>query len=348
MSDPRPAARFTYRPFAIPRPFNWGYSFLFAAVGSALAMILSKFLFDCGCLSFSTTSVVGCGLITVLVTTLALMLPSVFIPEKTGLDITGRYTGVGTLVMSFLSGAPVFLIRASFRNIFTYLWLRLGNTVAGEMTEDQKSGLAVAIGQLKDKQKKVIYMKYVSHMKNDEIGAILNRAAGTVGTYHSKAMGKLRWPRMADWYLRGYSQCLPGLLVTGVWLCRVRKDSDNIWGPFLCLAGSRVFSLIMNGIIDEVDLTTLRTYSDMPTTFFFSSLPALVVSGILFAFFRKVLNEFHNTYYSDIYGETGSKYGLEDDTHKVNRFRSGFNTALFLGVIIFITFWIFMFKGIRL
>ena len=129
MSNPRPEARFTYRPFAIPRPFNWGYSFLFAAVGSALAMILSKFLFDSGCLSFSTTSVVGCGLITALVTTLALMLPSVFIPEKTGLNITGRYTGVGTLVMSFLSGAPVFLIRASFRNIFTYLWLRLGKTV---------------------------------------------------------------------------------------------------------------------------------------------------------------------------------------------------------------------------
>ena len=85
---------------------------------------------------------------------------------------------------------------------------------AGELTEDQKSGLAVAVGQLKDKQKKVIFMKYVLHMKNDEIGAALNRAAGTVGTYHSKALGKLKWPRIAEWYLRGYSQCLPGLLVS--------------------------------------------------------------------------------------------------------------------------------------
>lgn len=339
MSDPRPAARFTYRPFAIPRPFNWGYSFLFAAVGSALAMILSKFLFDSGCLSFSTTSVVGCGLITALVTTLALMLPSVFIPEKTGLDITGRYTGVGTLVMSFLSGAPVFLIRASFRNIFTYLWLRLGNTVVfpalfSYSSDTSRASLALQI--LTDTLVPALgisvffYGLIWSGIRNDD-----------------KDLSYFVIPFLFCLYSLNFPD-LPGLLVTGVWLCRVRKDSDNIWGPFLCLAGSRVFSLIMNGIIDEVDLTTLRTYSDMPTTFFFSSLPALVVSGILFAFFRKVLNEFHNTYYSDIYGETGSKYGLEDDTHKVNRFRSGFNTALFLGVIIFVTFWIFMFKGIRL
>jgi DNA-directed RNA polymerase specialized sigma24 family protein len=92
--------------------------------------------------------------------------------------------------------------------------LKIEGLNAEIMTEDQKSGLEVAIGQLKDKQQKVIRMKYGSHMKNDEIGAVMNRAAGTIGTYHTKALGKLRWPRIAEWYIKGYSKCLPGCLVS--------------------------------------------------------------------------------------------------------------------------------------
>ena len=143
--------------------------------------------------------------------------------------------------------------------------LKIEGLDAGTMTEDQKSGLAVAIGQLKDKQKKVIYMKYVSHMKNDEIGAVLNRAAGTVGTYHSKAMGKLRWPRMADWYLRGYSQCLPGLLVSrgfpalAAGAAAARQDPDRPAGDEdLCLRLGLAFrtsdALLNAGIITIGDL----------------------------------------------------------------------------------------------
>jgi hypothetical protein len=86
----------------------------------------------------------------------------------------------------------------------------------------------------------------------------------------------------------------------------------------------------------------------MPVTFFFSSIPALVVAGILFAFFRKMLGEFNFYYTTDVYGDEGSKYNAPDDTQTVNRFRAGFNTALFMGVIIFVIFWILMFKGIRL
>ena len=92
--------------------------------------------------------------------------------------------------------------------------LKIEGLNAEIMTEDQKSGLEVAIGQLKDKQQKVIRMKYGLHMKNDEIGAVMNRAAGTIGTYHTKALGKLRWPRIAEWYIKGYSKCLPGCLVS--------------------------------------------------------------------------------------------------------------------------------------
>ena len=150
MTEPEQSRGFFQKRFGVPRPFNWGYSFLFAAIGAAATFMLALIIFESGSLSFSTTSIIGCGLITVLMTTAALMLPSVFIPSRSGLDIAGKYTGFGTLIMSFLSGAPIFLIKASFRNIFTYFWLRLGNSVVfpalfSYAVDDTKATLALQI-----------------------------------------------------------------------------------------------------------------------------------------------------------------------------------------------------------
>lgn len=339
MEKPVPQKSFLQKQFSVPRPFNWGYSFLLAALGAAFTMLLSKLVFDSGAISFSTTSIVGCGLITVLMTTTALMLPAAFVPGKTGIDIAGGYTGSGTLIMSFLSGAPVFLIRASFHNIFTYLWLRLGNPVVfpalfSYAAESSRSALAlqlVADSLLPSLGISVFFYGLIwSGIRNSD-----------------KDLSYYVIPILLVLYSLNFPD-LPGILVTGIWLCRVRKDSGNIWGPFLCLAGSRFFEAILNGVINEADLTTLRTYSDMQVTFFFSAIPALVVAAILFAFFRKMLGDFNYSFTADIYGDQGSKYTAPDDSHRVDRFRGGFNTAFFLGVIIFITFWILMFKGIRL
>ena len=73
-------------------------------------------------------------------------------------------------------------------------------------TGDQKTGLEVAIGQLRAKHARVIDMKYRQNMTYEEIGIEMNRAAGTVSGYHSKALGKLRWPEVAAWYLEGYKK----------------------------------------------------------------------------------------------------------------------------------------------
>ncbi len=339
MNAPAPSKNIFHRFFGVPRPYNWGYAFLFAGLGAAFTLALSALLFESGCLSFSTTSIVGCGLITVMMTTFALMIPAVFIPGKSGLDVAGRYTGYGTLVMSFLSGAPVFLIRASFRNLFTYLWLRMGNSVI----------FPVLFSYASEQSKASLTLQVFTDSLIPALGI-------SMFFYGLMWSGIRNDDQDYSYYVIPLLLCLyslnfpdlPGIFVTGIWLCRVRKDSGNVWGPFLCLTGSRFFGLILRGVIDEVDLTTLRTYSDMPTTYFFSSVPALVVAGILFAFFRKMLGEFHFTYNADVYGNEGSKYSSGDDTRTVNRFRGGFNTAFFLGVIIFIIFWVLMFKGIRL
>ena len=339
MSAPGQDKNIFRRMFGVPYPFNWGYSFLFAGLGTAAVMVIATLVFDAGIIAFSTTSTVGCGLITVLLTTVALMLPAVSIKRKNAPDVSGRYTGAGTLIMSFLSGFAIFLVRASLRNIFTYLWLRLGNSVV----------FPALFSYASDNSKATLALQILTDTFVPALGI-------SVFFYGLLWSGIRNADQDLAYYVIPFLLCLyslnfpdlPGIFITGIWLCRVRKDAGNIWGPFLCLSGSRLFGLLLTGVIDEVDLTTLRTYSDMPTTFFFSALPALVVAAIVFAFFRKILGEFHNSYNADVYGEEGAKYSAGDDTHRVDRFRAGFNTAFFLGVIIFIGLWILMFKGIRI
>lgn len=116
--------------------------------------------------------------------------------------------------------------------------LRIDGLTADAMTADQIAGLEVAVGQLRDKQQKTIVMKYRDHMKNEEIGRIMNRAAGTVGSYHSKAIGKLKWPRIAAWYLDGYDASIRAYLKKkGIPYPAqiIREDGQTVSGMDHCL-----------------------------------------------------------------------------------------------------------------
>ena len=90
--------------------------------------------------------------------------------------------------------------------------LKIENFTPEILTEDLRAGLVVAVGQLREKQQRVIRMKYEEHRSNEEIGKEMDRAAGTIGTYHTKALGKLRWPSVSAWYLAGYEQTLRSFL----------------------------------------------------------------------------------------------------------------------------------------
>ena len=105
--------------------------------------------------------------------------------------------------------------------------------------------------------------------------------------------------------------------------------------------GSSIGSFVI-----EIDLTTVRTFSDIPTTFYYSSIPAVVVAVILLAFFRKTLGEFHNSYSNDVYGD--SRLPAEKDGGKANKMYKGFNLTLVLGIAICVIFWILIFKGARI
>ena len=115
--------------------------------------------------------------------------------------------------------------------------LRIDGLRADTMTDDQKAGLEVAVGQLRDRQQRTIRLKYEEHRKNEEIGQMMNRAAGTVGSYHTKAMGKLRWKSISAWYLEGYEATVRKYFARKGWNYRERPDGEGqgVSGTDYCL-----------------------------------------------------------------------------------------------------------------
>jgi hypothetical protein len=327
---------FLRRNFVIPNPMNWGYPVLFAGIGSIISFLVSKAAFNF--LPFSSTSIVGCTLITILFVLAAFIMPAVFLSGMTSDDIAGRYTGIGVLLMSFLSGAPVYLIDTACRNIITYLWMRSGNSVVFPLTfyYNAESGLSV------------LGLEFLTDTLIPAIGMSLF-FYGLLWSCFKPSQRKaaaLIIPLLYAAFSFDFLG-LVGVIVTGWWLLTLRRNIDNIWGPILCLIGSRATGIIIGSIISPVDITSLRTYQDISISCFYAAAPAIVVAVILFAFFLKTLGEFNYTYNNSIYGDNLDADYLSSREHFAPSALKGFNVAALIGVIICAVIWIMLYKGVR-
>ncbi len=146
--------------------------------------------------------------------------------------------------------------------------LKIEGLTADTMTADQKAGLAVAVGQLRDRQQRTIRLKYEEHKKNDEIGMIMNRAAGTIGSYHTKAMRKLRWKSISAWYLEGYETVARRYFAGKGWDYKERqaRENEKIGGNDYCLrlgiSLKQVDALYNAGIVTVSDLAAASGNED--------------------------------------------------------------------------------------
>lgn len=322
--------------FKYPKPYNWGYPIFYGSAGLAIALLLMKLLFS-GALPFSSTSLIGCSVITLMIVMLAFVAPSFLLAEHGKLFITGKYTGVGALILSFLSGAPLYLIKASFHNLTVAAWLKGGGSVvfpAVFYQFDQVSGSTLLLEILIDTVIPAFGFSLFF------LGAV----------WQGFSEDNKRWafiiiPVLFALFSYDFLD-IPGILVIGWWLCMVRSKAENIYGPILALIGSRITGILIDSVVSEVDLTTIRVYSDLPNTIYYSSVPAIFVAVILLAFFRKTLGEFHFAYSADIYGD--DEKTEEKDGVQAESFWTGINLTLFLGLVICIVFWFLLFKGIRL
>lgn len=322
--------------FKYPEPYNWGYPVFFGSVGFTFALLILKLMFS-GAYSFSSTSLIGCSIIVLMIVMFAFVAPSILIAERGGLYITGRYTGIGSLILSFLSGAPLYLLKASFHNLSLALWLKNGGSV--------------------------VFPAVFYHLEGDTwqtliLGILIDTIVPAFGfslfflgaVWQGFTDKNKRWAFVIIPLLFGLFSLnfidLPAIVVIGWWLCIVRNHTENIYGPVLALLGSRLTGILIGSIVGEIDLTTIRIYSDIPSTIYFASIPALVVAIILLAFFRKTLGEFHFAYSADIYGD--ERKPEVKDGGKAGGFFKGINITLVLGIAICVVLWILLFKGIRL
>ena len=322
--------------FRFPKPYNWGYPVFFGSVGMGLALLLLKLMFS-GAFEFSSTSLIGCAVIVIVIVMFAFVAPSVLLAEKGGLCITGRYTGIGALILSFLSGAPVFLLKSSIHNVTAALWLKFGGSVVFPAVFYHVEGVS---GQL-------LALEILIDTVIPAFGFSLF-FLGAVWQGFSEKNRKWAFFFIPLFFAAFSFDFLDiiAILIIGWWLCMVRNHTGNIYGPILTLLGARITGILIDNVVSEVDLTTIRVYSDIPTTIYFSAVPAIVVAVILFAFFRKTLGEFHFTYSADIYGD--SKKLEEGEGEKAESVLAGFNLTFLLGVLIIMAFWILLMKGVRL
>lgn len=133
-------------------------------------------------------------------------------------------------------------------------------------TKDQVSGLYVALGQLRAKQQRVLREKYRNGKSNDAIGLLMNRSAGTISTYRTKALHMLRDPLIAAWYVRGYRENLKACAAGRHWGYQKSDPKEEIGLSDYCLrigVKVRTFeSIAGSGILTVGDL--LRAMQDDP------------------------------------------------------------------------------------
>ncbi|MBR4557238.1 MAG: hypothetical protein IKO15_07145 [Clostridiales bacterium] len=327
---------FIVNSFKVPKPFNWGYPVFFGAAGMALAMLLLKLMFG-GAFPFSSTSLIGCAVIVLVVIMFAFVVPAVFIAERGGLDITGRYTGIGVLILAFLSGAPLYLIKASFHNLFLAFWLRTGGSVVFPAVFYHIEGISAP----------TLFLSILIDTVIPAFGfALFFMGIVWQGfTEKHKTWAFIIIPILIALFSFDFID-LPAILVIGWWLCILRSRTENIYGPILALIGARFTGILIGSIVNEIDLTTVRTFSDVPNTIYYACIPAIFVALILISFFRKALGEFHVAYSADIYGD--AREPEAKDGGKAAGLWWGFNLTFVLGIIVCIVFWALLFDGFRI
>ena len=106
------------------------------------------------------------------------------------------------------------------------------------------------------------------------------------------------------------------------------------------MIGVKLTEFVIDDTIPSVDITVIRTYSDISYKIFYSSIPSIFVALILFGFFYKMIGDFHITMTNDSYGDNLKVLERERiRDSKIPPFVKGLNIPFLLGVIGIIIIW---------
>ncbi|SCW56889.1 hypothetical protein SAMN02910456_01908 [Ruminococcaceae bacterium YRB3002] len=331
--EPNKVIDYISKCFLPPKRLNWGYPVFLMAVGMLVTYLLRLTIFEFDP-PFSPTSLAFNALIVPFMTLVALIIPAIALassdPHLDGDKITGEYKGVGANMIALLSGIPLSLIVTSLHNMSTWLWLRLGRSMIypAFMSYIDDAGLF-------DKMLDITTQSVIPAL------GIAVFFTGIMWSAFKEDQGFIRTV-IIILFLVAYSLNfidIPGTIVTGIWICFLRQRTKSAFAPFLAMSAMKITEILFSGTLTRVDITTLQTYSDIPVSVFYASVPAIFIGLILFAFFKQSLDDFEYTYNSDLLGREAEERSAEEIVNDPV-FMRGFNPALLIGLVILAALWV--------
>lgn len=319
--------------FIKPRQISWSYTFFLFSFGILIALILIKLLKNS---NFSSTSLVGYALISPIFCVFAYILPAIIAGTKIKSDTWTDNTGIGSLIMAFVSGVPLALVFRTIHNLSAYFHLWSGRTtifpalfyycddttLLSRITEVLSGCIIPAIG--------VAILLY---------GIMWDRISRR-GFYYALCIISVVY---------ALAQLNPidffSYLFVGAWMCILRDRIGNAWSIVLCLLSMKLTSILTLDIIREIDIYSTQTLSDVDDSFIYSTLPALFFGIILLLLVRRYLNEFKDLYFTSSMADNLDTKNQELYSELPSMPLVCYLPALITGVIIFITIWTILFKG---
>lgn len=316
--------------FGKPTRMNWSFPIFVLSI-----LTLVFFIIRCVFKKFDdalpVTSLVGYTLFMSILITGTLILPALRLSDGIYKKVIGNFSGIGSLVLAFLSGIPMMMLKTSIHNLGAYLWLRLDlktvfpllfyfdhdDSIMSNLVAFSAETLIPAFG-CSLFFFGLLWSRFRSKERN--VGALV---IGIVFMFWSMN------PMMFFAYF-----------IIGCWCAFLRTTTENIWGPFLCLISIRLMDFVFVGTLTRVDLLSIQTYSDVQPTFLYASFPALIFGLIMLIFFRSTLREF------------SAKHRIpeDEDTNdlEIPAFSKGLNLSLVVSLIIFAVIFILICKGVHL
>ncbi len=319
--------------FIKPGQISWSYTFFLFSLGILVSMVLIKLLKSS---SFSSTSLVGYALLSPVFCVFAYILPAIISGTKINSDTWTDNTGIGPLIMAFVSGIPLALIFRTIHNLSAYVHLWSGRpmvfpalfyycddtTLLSRATEILSGCIIPAVG--------VAILLY---------GIMWDRISRR-GFY---------WALFLISGIYALAQLNPidffSYLFVGAWLCILRDRIGNAWSIVLCLLSMKLTSILTLDIIQEIDIYSTQTLSDVDDSFIYSTLPALFFGCILLLLVRRYLNEFKDLYFTSSMADNLDAKNQELNSELPSMPLVCYLPALITGVIIFIVLWTILFNG---
>lgn len=315
--------------FGKPQSMTWSFLLFISSIFTALFFAMKCVLGDME-LKIPTTSLVGFSIFMPIFIFFALIFPALLLNEGKTSALTGNYTGAGILIVAFLSGLPIMLLSTVLYNIVTWIFLRLGSKIyypafffyGGTET---KLGMSLAI---------------ISDTVIPAFGMCIF-FFGLLWSRFRYSQKKLAYCVVVTAYVL-FTMDIMGFLaaiLVGWWCCRLRDKTDGVYAPFLCLLSSRICTIIFKTTLPKINIFSIQTYSDIPSSFFYAALPSTFIAIILLGYFMRLFDDYYYKY-------MGSE--VPNDDESIPSTTVNLNFGLITAMLIMTILWILIYKGVHI